>query len=697
MIKSSYQDFLIPIDDDHFPVEDNEYGLIPLDYEDHLSTPEEESQSSLGVIENLFGGAPQQEFDSDEGDNELQQSQQPEEPSPQSYSTPFIEEFEEGEREFPLEEQAPQNENEPQESFAQSVASHPITQGLLGAAKYFTWPLDVLKLAMRGEGLTDIDDIEEAFERAGQPFDRQDYINKVHELTESVPTQQFIEDLVKEKTGIDLAPKDKTSKIIRQGAEILATGPRGLIKEPAKQIAKRTAGAAAGAATSEGLKEVGAPETLADIIGFSLGGAVGGKSQAAKLTPEAKKLTQTAEKHGLRQFEGMQREVAPKNAVVSPKKQAQLTQELSETSRQAIDRVIEGKLPIKKLRDSGVDLESAYTKAYDQASKTAKQFDSRSPKGVDLSGLLDFIKKKRQQIKASAPSLSDVDKKVIGELNEQYRQLTTAPKKNQTILGPTGQSIPQSTKRIPKSMTAEQALDQYKNFNENVKGIYRKAQFTGAESAIKNLYGEMNSKLIQSIEKVNPQLAQELSFANRIFSQTSNLDLAEGIMSKAFSGGYNPKKLNTILGGKTNKAMLSRALGKDAVKDFADIAAYGMKAEEKVLSQLKNPKTVGQFLSSMSPLKLGLLSLRHSLNYKLYGIPLAFDIGKGIIHRAQGALFTRPTTRKSYVNYLKHAVSPESAAFKKASRELTTSIIDEYGSEEDFLKYLSEIDQEEVD
>jgi hypothetical protein len=34
-------------------------------------------------------------------------------------------------------------------------------------------------------------------------------------------------------------------------------------------------------------------------------------------------------------------------------------------------------------------------------------------------------------------------------------------------------------------MTAEQALDQYKNFNENVKGIYRKSQFTGAESAIK--------------------------------------------------------------------------------------------------------------------------------------------------------------------------------------------------------------------
>lgn len=675
MMKTSFDDELdlIPLDDEYFSVVDEELDLIPLDYEDQkLEESTGGKGSSFDLIENLFGNNSNQEISRDERANGLRQFSEEESPD-----------------QFLLEEEQPPAT---ERSFAQQIANHPITQGLLGAAKYFTWPLDILKLAMRGEGLTDIDEIEEAFARSGQPFDRQDYINKVYELTESIPTQQFIEDLVKEKTGIDLAPKDRASKMIRQGAEILATGPKGLIREPAKQIAKKTAGAAAGAATSEGLKEIGAPETLADIVGFTLGGTAGGRTQAAKLSPEAEALTKIAEKHGLRKFEGIQREVAPKNAVVSPKKQAQLTQELSETSRQAIDKVIEGKLPIKKLRDSGVNLETAYTVAYNQANKTAKQFDLTSSKGVDLSDLLNFIKNKRQQIKDSAPSLSDVDKKVLAELNEQYRQLTTLPKKKPTILGPTGEPIPQPTKRIPKSMSAEQALDQYKNFNENVKGIYRKSQFTGAESEIKNLYGEMNSNLIQSIEKVNPPLAQELSSANRIFNQTSNLNLAEDIMSKAFKDGYNPKKLTTILGGKTNKAMLSRALGKDAVKDLVDISAYGIKAQEKVLSQLKNPKNVGQFLSEMSPLKLGLLSLKHGLNYKLYGLPLAYDISKTLIHRAQGNLFTRPATRKTYVNYLKHAISPESAAFKKASRELTSAIADEFGTEEEFLEM---IEQEE--
>lgn len=676
MIKTSFDDDLdlIPLDDEYFPVEDEELGLIPLDYEDRQSEITNDEQES-SVIQ-----FPPQEQESSPIQNE---QSVPNQRLSQSMGANEQQQFPEGEEftEQPKEK----------ESFIQSVASHPITQGLLGAAKYFTWPLDVLKMAMVGEGLTDLDEIEEAFQRAGKPFDREDYINKVKELGESIPTQQFIEDLVKEKTGIDLAPKGTGSKIIRKGAEILTTGPKGLIREPAKQIAKRATGAIAGAATAEGLKAAGAPETLGDIIGFALGGAAGGKGKPVKLTTEAKRLTEIGEKHGLRKFEGIQRETPPSNAVVSSKKQARITKELSDTSRSAIDKVIEGKLPIKKLRESGVDLKTAYTAAYDQAQGTAKQLGSSN---VDVTNVLDFIKNKQNKIKQSAPSLSNQDKVVLGELDKQYKQLTQAPKKQATILGPSGQPLPQSAKRAQKPTTAEQSLDQYRNFNEEVEGIYRKTQFTGSENAVKNMYEELKSEWIKSIEKTSPKLADELKFANRIYHQTSNLNMVESIMAKSFKDGYNPNKLISSLGNTKNKALLERSIGKDAVQDLMDIAKYGQKAEEKVLSQLKNPKTVGQLLSEMSPLKLGLLSLKHGVNYKLYGLPLAYDISKGIVHRAQGALFTRPATRKSYTSYIKHAVSPESAAFKKASRELTKSIVDEYGSEDDFMKYLEELPEE---
>ena len=57
-----------------------------------------------------------------------------------------------------------------------------------------------------------------------------------------------------------------------------------------------------------------------------------------------------------------------------------------------------------------------------------------------------------------------------------------------------------------------------------------------------------------------------------------------------------------------------------------------------------------------------------------------------------------PKTRQSYADFIKQAVSPESPAFKRSSRNLTKSIEDEYGSEQEFLKSLeSEDDEDEED
>lgn len=548
---------------------------------------------------------------------------------------------------------------EQETSFGQKIASHPLTQVALGAAKFFTWPLDALKLAMQGEGLSDIDEIEEAFAREGKPFDRNEYVKSVQELTNSIPTQQFIEDLVKEKTGIDLAPQGVAGRILRQGGEILSTGPKGLLKAGASQIAKRSAGALGGAGVSEGLKQLGAPEILSDIAGYAIGGSAAGKSKPKQISPEAEQLTKVAEKHGLRQFEGMQREVPPKNPIVSAEKQAKITGELNETSKKAIENVIENKLPIKKLRDSGVDLKVAYTKAFDQADMTAKNLLVQK---MDLTDPLYWIANKKQQIKSSAPSLSSTDKILLKELNRHQK----AFRKSQTI-------------------TPEQALDQYKNFNEEVSGLYRKPEFTGSENAIRGIYEDLKSQWIKMIEKSSPELSYELRFANKIFSETSNLNMVEGILEKSFKNGYDPKKLSTTLGGMKNKAFLQRALGKDAVKDMIDIAHYGEKANEKVLSKLKTPKTAIEFVKEMTPLKFGLLALKRGIDFKTFGVPLAWDIGKGAINRAQGALFIREATRKTYIDYLKKAANIESPAFKKASQELSKKIEEEFGGEKELM------------
>jgi hypothetical protein len=565
---------------------------------------------------------------------------------------------------------------EPEESFWQKVVSNPVTQTILGAVQGVTSPLDILKMFITGEGLTDLDELENAYENQGLPFDREDYIQKVFQLAEHIPTLGGAQKLTEEKTGLDLSPKDTFSKILRTGTEIATSGPLSLGKQAVKQGAKRLGTGIAAASAGEGAKELGVPEQAADIGSYILGGIANARKQPVKLTGKQAETKAFAEKHNLRKFGGLEAEEPLKNAIAPRPKITAAAEELSETSQKAIDKIIADKIPIAKQRAMGVDLRDAYSKAYAKSNQTAKALDAGKKSGaIDLDSLTVNIKDKIKKIQNSAPSLSPSDKTAIKELKKQYKALSDKNPTTDTYIG--------------KKISAEQALDQYKNFNEEVEGIYRKADFTGSEEVIKNLYGELKSDLINSIEKSSPELAKELRFANKIYSETSKLDQITKMTKKAFEDGYNPTKLNQILGGKRNRQFIERDLGKDAVKEMQDIAKYGMDAEKYVLKVIKEPKTITQLASELTPAKAMLLLAKGSAAM----VPiLGYDIPKALAQRAKGTMMLSPKGRHSYSEFLKHSISPESAAFKKASRELTKTIEEEYGSEEKFIKFLEEED-----
>ena len=324
-------------------------------------------------------------------------------------------------------------EKEEEPSFWQSVASHPVTQAVLGAAKRYTFPLDVLKFFMLGEGLSGLDEIEENFQKMNIPFDREEYINNVYKAASLIPTQQLAEDLVKEHTGVDLEPKDTFSKIVRTGTEIAAGGPfKELTKQPlkqaAKQITKRTVSGLGGAATGEAAKWAGVPEPIADVLAGLLGGAGAGKKEPFKLKGQQAKNAAIAEKHNLRKFGGLQREEPLANAVtakeptlLNPATLKTAKHDLDVSSKKAIDEIINSKIPATKLQKMGVNLDKAYTKVYKIVEKQAKQLDSTGAK-FDTTPLLNNIKKRIKEIKKTAPSLSPSDKSEIRELTKQYKQ-----------------------------------------------------------------------------------------------------------------------------------------------------------------------------------------------------------------------------------------------------------------------------------
>lgn len=530
----------------------------------------------------------------------------------------------------------PKEEKEKSNSFkeqAQAFASSTPTQAALGLSQAVTSPLDLFKMYLQGEALAALDEAEEVAAKYGKPFDREKEQEKIMAGLEYLPTQSLAEQLFEEKTGISTEPKDRTSKVLRGLFEFVGLAKGKPLKTP--------------------------------------------KLEAKKLVPEQQALRETAEEFGLRKFTGVENEKPPAiTPVVSPKRQEKLSKELSETTKKAVNDVISEKIPVKKMKESGVNLQDAYTAAYDATRKTASEMGDKS---IDLSNVLDWIETEVKRTKGSSPSLSKQQKIYIDILENEKKNLIPYEKPRQSgkIDLITGKKVPQSTKKT----TANQAINQYQNYNDNVKGIWRKPEFSGAENTVKNAYAGLNDQIIKSIEKANPQLGKDLTFANRIFHQSAKLDQVEGIISKSFKDGYSAKRLSKTLENKRERAFLQRNLGPDAVQDLERIAKYGEAAESKVFKELKNPQTVKEYLNKMTPAQLALL-----VGFKGHA-GLAYYIPKAVLSRAQGYLFTRNGTRKDYINFLKQAAqaAPNKAALIMASKKLQKSIEEEFGSENELL------------
>lgn len=605
-----------------------------------------------------------------------------------------------------------QSEKEKQ-SFAQELASSTGTQAALGLTQALTSPLDLAKMYLIGEGLAGIEEAEEASYRMGKPFDRNQAIKNLYQSLEYFPTQTLAEELLEKKTGISTQPKG-IQKFFRGAAEFLGLTPK------------------AAAAKIKGL-------------------------QPHKLAPEQQALKETAEEFGLRKFAGLEKEKPPTiTPIVSLEKQAKITHELGETSKKAIDDIISQKIPVKKMRDMGINLENAYETAYTAARKTASDMGE---KPVDFSNVVDWINSEVKKTKSSAPSLSNQQKTYIQILEKEKKSLIEGrepkgtvvgkvtekeiPAKGETVVakvkekpiyesmelttgkpikefekiattelakgeGPridliTGKPIREferkvtpelikggkeridiiTGKKLPeaiKNVNANQALNQYQNFNNNVKGIWKKPEFSGSESTVINAYARLNDKIIDAIGKSNPALKNELKFANNIFHETSKLEQVEGLLNKSFKDGYDPKKLARTLSNKRERKYLERNLGKDSVIDLERIAKYGKEAQDKVLVVLKNPKTAKEYLNTLTPGQLALI-----IGFKGHaGLPMYMT--KAAINRAQGMLFTRNATRKNYIEFLKNASHLGSPAFIMSARKLSKSVEDEFGSEDELFR-----------
>lgn len=534
---------------------------------------------------------------------------------------------------------------EPEEATWWDVGKDILTQPVLGVSQAFTWPLDLLKLGMVGEGLSGLDELEEAHQKAGKEFDRQKYIKAVAEQSEFIPTQELLEGGLEKLTGWDLThPKSDTGKTIRKFFTIL-----GFLR--GKGLTKAATGATVGAATTAGLRAAGAPDIVSeiggDIAGFGKDALVKG---ARKLTPEAAKLEQVATKHALPLMEALVKDELPRGAKITAGRKKALEKKLGQSTEEAINAIIEDKIPVAQLRKQGQDTKVLEELAYDHAANVAQNY----PNEIPLTSLAADIDQEIARVKSLSPSPSDAKKAYIKVLENEKEALTS------------GKS------------NAAQLIEQTRDYNSNVKKIYKKPEHSGVEEEVKNAYGFLNDRIRSTIEREGAsEVVAANRAANKLYAENVTLERTQGQLMKAFNNGeYSAKKLHQVLNSKQG-AILRRDLGDQAVKELREIADLGTKAQNAT-AQFANSAKHQFDLKEFGPIAGFILA-------KIPKVGAALIATKPMADYVRGYLLTKPATREVYHNIIKNAANGSFKPMAADFARIESQIVEDFGSLENFF------------
>jgi len=518
-------------------------------------------------------------------------------------------------------------------------------QSVRGVAQAFTWPADVLKMTMIGEGLAGLDEMEELAKKDGKPFDRDKLTRDIYEGATFLPTQELLEKGIEHVTGFSLEPKTESGKFVKQLANIAAYTKGGALK-------KVGAGAVA-AGTTAGLKGAGVGEGKAEIIGdiASLAPQVLTKS-ASKIAPSSQKIKSTADKYAMPFMEFMNREREPiLRGKLFSATESRLKNAFNLSADQAINKVLDNQLPIKRLRDRGVNLDALATHAYDKT----RQLAQANPVKINTSDMVKGIDKEISRIKALAPSPSDAQKASINLLEKERDILMVS------------------------NPTSEQLVNQHINYNSDMKSIYKKPEFSGNADEIRKTYEFLKSETINAIEKQGDRkTANAFKASNKIYHEKSKLDQAESLIKTVFDGdSYNPKKLKRLLGSKKGN-FLKRNIGDSGVKELELISEYGLQANDRMARFLD----IGTPATQAAVKDWGVLA---PFIFVSAPISKAMVLAKPLGSYIQGKLLTRPATRDIYKLTLKHAADGAFNLLKKDFVTLEQKIADEWGSVDNFI------------
>jgi hypothetical protein len=535
---------------------------------------------------------------------------------------------------------------------AQAAISSPVGQAALGTAKRYTFPADIFKALTTAEA----QDTFRQLQSENPELITEEGMAQIQRLAEFLPTQQSAEKAIGNAAGLDFSPQGGLGSLSRTAGELASLQPGSLLTKPLQ----RAGAGFAGAGTEKALEHAGVNPLVSSLAGAAVtGGLTVGAGQKALKSPAALEAREVAEKHGLRKFAGLERETPVKGRPLAKESAVSTAQkELEDTTLAALEKSVSKGSEAKRLYEIGTDIRSAAKDAYTIARDSAK----RDPRALNVEPIRDWATEEIASIKRSAPSPSHAEQAAIKILSDEQRSLA--------------QGLP----------TTEALLKQYANYNSNLKPLYRKAEWTGAEAEVARTYEGLKKQIGDVLEKqADPAVSDAFRTGNHLFHEQKKLEAIEAALGKSEDKAIDYSSFQKALNSPRKRRILKESLGDEAYKELGEIARYGKSAEERVLGKISVMKQAPSLIGELNV--LGKLAL---------GVPLGAAkaiFGKGgvkLINRVRGRMLLRDSTRKDYLGLLKATASGKDAAIRRAADKLNKSFDSQFGSLEEMVNVIDE-------
>jgi hypothetical protein len=427
----------------------------------------------------------------------------------------------------------------------------------LGAAKRFTWPLDLLNLFAQGEAYSTLDEFDDAriaelkekFPTAPwenfKGFDREKLLEAIDASLSIVPTQSNIERSIEQKTGIPLEPKTGTQKALRLGTTAASFRPGGVAP-------KVTAGVTA-PVVSKTLEAAGVPEGISEFIG--LGASAGVPSPSFSKIAKPSGLT-------TRRFEKLETPTK-----VSPARHEKITESIEQDFRKIGDQLLSKNKTYSAIKEDPLFKEKV-SGLFDEVDKLAENVEGTISPG----DLRDTLREKAAE--RSGKGISP------NEYERAYRK-----------------EIKRLTKEIPYNpIQPKNGVDQFRKNNKSLGEYFEPGKSSAHNRAKRDALLDYNRAIADSFEQNYPgsEFEKLFRFTNKRWQEISDVESATEFIDGVFDGKINYGKAKQLFNRDKEHVSrpFQRLLGDEGFKEFKSLTE-DLLSSEKAYSMLKKAGAEG--------------------------------------------------------------------------------------------------------